>query len=418
MIFKPAHYLCLVNFAVKNISITELCYHLPEDRIAKFPLVQRDLSKLLVYKNNEIRETIFQKINEVLPENALLVFNNTKVIHARLLFQKETGANIEIFCLEPLNADYAQVFASYKSVEWKCLVGNAKRWKNEALKKEVVLNGKIVELFAEKQSQNDDTFVIKLSWNDERFSFAEILDAAGVLPIPPYLNREADAKDEQTYQTIYAKQNGSVAAPTAGLHFTDEVLKTLSEKQISTTELTLHVGAGTFKPIKAETLAQHTMHEETVSVPLVALEKIHTQLASGNKIIAVGTTSTRTLESLYWHGVKLLQESENSTMSVKQWEAYELDATNISASTAIRAIIENLKENNLDTLQGSTQIIIAPSYQFKIVDILITNFHQPENSLILLIAAFVGNDWRKIYDYALNNNFRFLSYGDSSVLFR
>ncbi|MES2689988.1 MAG: S-adenosylmethionine:tRNA ribosyltransferase-isomerase, partial [Bacteroidota bacterium] len=274
-----------------------------------------------------------------------------------------------------------------------------------------------VTLKAEKLGKTGELFEVRFSW-DHDLSFAEVLHGAGVLPLPPYLNRESETEDENRYQTIYAKQQGSVAAPTAGLHFTDAVFKSLSEKNITSTEVTLHVGAGTFKPIKAVSLEGHEMHEETLFIPVNALEGICSCLRQGRKIIAVGTTSTRTLESLYWHGVKLIRKQAGTTIHIRQWDAYETDCSNISPAEAIEAIISNLKENKLELLQGSTQIIIAPGYQFKLVDILITNFHQPENTLILLIAAFVGDNWRTIYEYALDHHFRFLSYGDSSVLYR
>lgn len=401
----------------KNININNYHYHLPDDRIAKYPLQKRDESKLLVYQNGKIHERVFKDIATEIPDNSLLVFNNTKVIHARVLFKRETGAQIEIFCIEPGDGfDYQMVFSSKNSCVWKCMVGNAKRWKNDLLTKQVETALGIVHLQAEQIGKSADLFEVKFSW-DKNISFAEVLHHAGVLPLPPYLKRDSETDDEENYQTIFAKQQGSVAAPTAGLHFTDEVVKRIEQK-CTLTEVTLHVGAGTFRPIKTDTLEQHTMHEESIYVPLDVLKQLHHPLANRNKIIAVGTTSMRTLESIYWHGVKILNNHLSPSINIKQWDAYELEATNISAAQAIEAIIKTLKDNNLTELQGSTQIIIAPGYTFKMVDVLITNFHQPENSLILLIAAFVGNSWRNIYDYAMQNNFRFLSYGDSSLLFK
>jgi S-adenosylmethionine:tRNA ribosyltransferase-isomerase len=402
----------------KQINIQDFTYHLPEEKIAKYPLEKRDESKLLVYKDAQIKERIFKDITEELPEHGLLVFNNTKVIHARMLFQRQTGAQIEVFCIEPAQgADYQLTFASKQSCQWKCMVGNAKRWKEDVLTKLVIVNGVEVELRAEKTGRAGDLFEVYFTW-DTDVTFAELLHYAGVLPLPPYLNRNSEVGDEQTYQTIYAKHEGSVAAPTAGLHFTDEVLAQLHTKNITTAEVTLHVGAGTFKPIKAETLAEHDMHEESIYIPIEILQRISHQLQSNNTIIAVGTTSTRTLESLYWHGVKVIKGFAEGACYIKQWDAYELDASNISAAMAIEAIITHLTKQQLEVLHGSTQIIIAPGYTFKMVDVLVTNFHQPENSLILLIAAFVGTDWCNIYEYALKHDFRFLSYGDSSVLFR
>lgn len=402
---------------VKSINIQDYTYHLPDERIAKYPLERRDESKLLVYRDGSIRESVFKHLTGELPEHSLLVFNNTRVIHARLLFQRETGAQVEIFCIEPSGADYQQSFSSRKTCRWKCMVGNAKRWKEDVLVKEVKTGKGPVKLYAEKAGRAGDLFEVQFTWNADT-SFAEVLHAAGVLPLPPYLNRESEAGDEQQYQTVYAKHQGSVAAPTAGLHFTEAVLAGLSSKQIRQAEVTLHVGAGTFRPIRSETLGEHEMHEETVYVPLTELEKIHATLHADQRLAAVGTTSVRTLESLFWHGVKLINGSAEDAMNIRQWDAYELPAEGILPAQAIGAVIDHLWSNRLDALQGSTQIIIAPGYRFRLVDMLITNFHQPGNSLILLIAAFVGDDWRQIYHYALDHDFRFLSYGDSSLLFR
>lgn len=405
----------------KNINIKNFSYELPDDRIAKFPVPDRDQSKLLVYKNTEITEHIFSEIDEYLPNDSLIVFNNTKVIHARILFQKESGAQIEIFCLEPLNQiDFHLSFSSRKKCVWKCMIGNLKRWKDadEILVKHIQSPIGNIELKAERIGRIEDAFKIQFSWQPEALHFAEVLHHAGILPLPPYLNRKNIDSDEDRYQTVYAKHDGSVAAPTAGLHFTEPVFEKLKQKNIVSAFLTLHVGAGTFKPIKTEVLSEHVMHEETVSISRKSLEGILDHLINKKSIIAVGTTSARTLESIYWHGVQLINNKAKNEMNISQWTPYEDLENEISSIKSIEAIIENLKQNRLEELHGSTQIIIAPGYQFKIVDILITNFHQPENTLILLIAAFVGGQWKRIYDHALNNDFRFLSFGDSSLLYR
>jgi len=404
---------------VKNINIKDYSYHLPDERIALYPLEKRDESKLLLYKNGVIDETVFHRLHHYLPQGSLLVFNNTKVIHARLLFNRITGAQIEVFCIEPLDhLDYQLAFASKKECTWKCMVGNAKRWKDDVLEKEIETpQGKIV-LKAEKVGKSGELFLVKFSWDNDYFFFGEVLHYAGILPIPPYLNRDTEQSDEERYQTIYASVQGSVAAPTAGLHFTENVFAQLSETGVKKVEVTLHVGAGTFKPVKAEELANHEMHEETIYVEWDAINLLHHQLSNGLPIVAVGTTSMRTLESLYWYGVSLIQGNKQEIVNVHQWQPYEQTTTLPSAREAFSAIVQFMDEPQLKVLQGSTQLIIAPGYAFKVVDGLITNFHQPENTLILLIAAFVKNDWRKIYEYALANNFRFLSYGDSSLLWR
>lgn len=404
----------------KNINIQDYSYELPEEKIAKFPLDQRDESKLLIYQKGTLRDSIFKHITAELPADSLIVFNNTKVIHARILMQRESGAQIEIFCIEPLDhLDYQLAFASKKSCVWKCMVGNAKRWKEgEVLEKAVETPSGKITLRVEKQGKLGELFVIKFSWDSNQLFFAEVLHYAGVLPIPPYLNRDSEQSDEERYQTIYAKVQGSVAAPTAGLHFTDAVFDSFTSKNIKREELTLHVGAGTFKPVKSEVLANHEMHEETIFITLHSLKNIHQCLDSKKPLIAVGTTSMRTLESLYWHGVKLLNTTASEVVAVSQWDPYEIESPEYSASEAIQAIIEKLETQAQTVLQGSTQIIIAPGYRFRMVDALITNFHQPENTLILLIAAFVGEDWRTIYNHALKHNYRFLSYGDSSLLWR
>lgn len=403
----------------KQLNILDFSYDLPDEKIAKFPLNNRDESKLLVYKNATITDAVFRQIDTHLPENSLVVFNNTRVVHARLLFNRLTGAQIEIFCIEPLHhLDYQQVFVSKQSSTWKCMVGNAKKWKEEWLEKQVETPLGDVMLKATRKGNAGELTVVEFTWNNSDLAFAEVLHYAGILPLPPYLNRKTEAADEERYQTVYAKVAGSVAAPTAGLHFTPAVFELLKQKQITVDEVTLHVGAGTFKPVKAEALADHEMHEETLYVELSTLKNIAACLLAKKTLVAVGTTSMRTLESLFWHGVKICLNKAGHEVEIKQWDAYELLLGDITPIQSITAIIEKMENDNENVLVGSTQIILAPGYQFRLVDALITNFHQPENTLILLIAAFVGKDWRSIYDHALNNNYRFLSYGDSSLLFK
>ena len=396
----------------KNINIAGFTYDLPDSRIAKYPLQERDQSKLLIWKKGIITESSFRKISRFIPEDSTLVFNNTKVIHARLFFRKETGAQIEIFCLEPLEpADYQISFQQKEKVIWKCMVGNAKKWKNEILKKEITLNGKKVMVQAKKTDNAGSSFYIEFKW-DHNFTFAEIIERAGVLPIPPYLNRESEARDDETYQTVYAKIEGSVAAPTAGLHFTEPVLKELALKNIASKEITLHVGAGTFQPVKSEIISEHFMHHEQVVIPKKIIKDL---LAPKSKIIAVGTTSVRSLESLYWLGLQLERQEPGATpLEVLQWEPYENEAV-ISTKRAIQNLLDYLENAGKEKLQFSTQIIIVPGYQFKLIQGMITNFHQPQSTLLLLISAFLGDDWKKVYSFALENDFRFLSYGDSNL---
>ncbi len=403
----------------KEINIKDYSYELPEDKIAKFPLQNRDESKLLVYQNNTIVDSVFNQLHHYLPPNSLVVFNNTRVVHARLLFNRATGAQIEVFCIEPLHhLDYQIAFLSKQKSVWKCMVGNAKKWKEDVLEKLVETRIGNVVLKATKNGVENDLFVVAFTWDNEQYSFAEMLHFAGILPLPPYLNRNTEISDEERYQTVYAKVQGSVAAPTAGLHFTPKVFDALKQKNIQVSEVTLHVGAGTFKPVKAAVLADHQMHEETLYVDLTTLKNIANCLQLKNTLVAVGTTSVRTLETLYWHGVKITLQNATKHVEIKQWDAYEIDATGISAFDAISAIIQQLENNQENELIGSTQIILAPGYTFRLANAIITNFHQPENTLMLLIAAFVGNDWQKIYKHALQNNYRFLSYGDSSLLWR
>lgn len=404
---------------VKSIQIKDYTYELPEERIAKFPLANRDESKLLHYYSGKITETIFRQIDELIPANALVVFNNTKVIHARVLFQRETGAQIEIFCIEPsTHLDYQLAFSSKKSCVWKCMVGNAKRWKEEVLYKTINTPLGQVNLSVAKKGKAGELFLVEFTWDNDELFFAEVLHYAGILPLPPYLNRDTELSDEERYQTIYAKQQGSVAAPTAGLHFTTEVFDKLAKKGIKTEEVTLHVGAGTFKPVKSAALSDHEMHEETIFIEKSAIERLVQTIKNEQTVIAVGTTSMRTLESLYWWGAKLITQAATGDVYVGQWDAYELHADAITVKQALDAILQDMENKGETVLHGSTQIIIAPGYTFKVVDGIITNFHQPENTLILLIAAFVGNDWKMIYEYALANGYRFLSYGDSSLLWK
>lgn len=404
----------------KHIRIADYNYELPDERIAKFPLAERDSSKLLVYNHGEVSEDKFTNLPKYLPKGALMVFNNTRVIRARLHFQKETGAQIEVFCMEPFAPiEYQQNFAQTGSVEWLCMIGNLKRWKSGILTKELNIKGETVILTAERlpyESPNatGTNHRVRFSWNDDKVAFSEVLEAVGELPIPPYLNRETQESDLKTYQTVYSKVKGSVAAPTAGLHFTERVLKALDDAGIDCEELTLHVGAGTFKPVKSEEIADHEMHSEYIVVKRQTIEKL---LAHGGEAIAVGTTSVRTLESLYYIGVKLLQNphlSENE-LAVDQWMPYETNPT-ATPVEAMQAILDYLDSNHLPALHTSTQIIIAPGYEYKIVKRMVTNFHQPQSTLLLLVSAFVHGDWHKIYDFALAHDFRFLSYGDSSLL--
>ena len=399
-------------------------YDLSDERIAKYPLAERDSSKLLVYKNGEISESVFSNISEILPDNCLLVCNNTRVIHARIVFHKSTGARIEVFCLEPIGpSDYALSLSSTTGCEWICLVGNLKKWKEGKLTQPVEMGGETVLFSAEKISTEGNTHRIRFSWDNDRVAFSEILESIGELPIPPYLNRDTEESDEETYQTVYSRIEGSVAAPTAGLHFTDAVFASLKKKNIKVEELTLHVGAGTFQPVKTDDVSEHVMHTETIIVPLKTIK--HIREKSGN-IIAVGTTSVRTLESLYYVGSSLSLrdfplKGENGAqepvvLKVGQWEPYTLPENPISANEALQNIIDYLEENGLDTLHAETQILIKPGFQFRIINGMITNFHQPKSTLLLLVSAFVGDNWKNIYNFALENNFRFLSYGDSSVL--
>lgn len=408
-----------VNTSQQNelLYIDSFDYPLPDERIAKFPLPRRDASKLLIYKNETITESTFSNIAHFLPENALLVYNNTRVIQARLVFHKETGARIEVFCLEPLTpADYAQSLGATTECTWRCMVGNLKKWKEGVLSKQVEISGKSCMFTAQFLASEGNTHSIHFTWDNSDIHFADILEKAGELPIPPYLNRKTEDSDIINYQTVYSKIKGSVAAPTAGLHFTPEVFKSLKIKNIETEELTLHVGAGTFQPVKTETVNDHRMHTEVISVHRNTVNHLLNKL--GN-IVAVGTTSVRTLESLYYIGKNIdpANQLQSGLFHVSQWEPYE-SKVEVSVEKALQNILGYLDNNKLSTLHAETQIMIKPGYQFKVVDGIITNFHQPKSTLLLLVSAFVNGKWTDIYDYALANNFRFLSYGDSSLLLK
>ena len=432
----------------KEIQIKDYNYPLPDERIAKFPLPERDSSKLLVYKSGEVSDDVFRSLPNYLPQGALMVFNNTKVIRARLHFRKGTlsgspsrgsgeGALIEIFLLEPASpAEYQENFIATSECSWYCLVGNSKKWKEGLLYGTFQINGKAYTISAERVAPHGTSFEIRFRWEGD-FAFSEVLESLGELPIPPYLNRKTEESDLRTYQTVYSKIKGSVAAPTAGLHFTERVLADLDAHGIEREELTLHVGAGTFKPVKSEEIGDHEMHTEHIAVRLQTIEKL---IQHGGKAIAVGTTSVRTLESLYYMGIiaqRLMDEGqdtgEGEELHVPQWMPYEtaspltplrgegnLDGNNVQCSMlnvqCLKSLRDYMLKHKLDVLHSSTQIIIAPGYKFHIVQMMVTNFHQPQSTLLLLVSAFVHGDWRKIYDYALANQFRFLSYGDSSLL--
>lgn len=400
---------------IPEIRIEDYNYTLPDERIAKYPLPQRDSSKLLIYKNENVSESSFSLISSQLPENSLMIFNDTKVVPARLHFQRSTGAHIEIFCLEPvLPEEYVSSFAATEKCRWKCIVGNVKRWKNDTLSLYNPLSEgeiQIMNLKADLIERVGETSIVEFSW-DNKAPFSKVLEVCGSIPIPPYLNRDTEQVDLERYQTLYARFRGSVAAPTAGLHFTDVVLESIRKKNIITDTVCLHVGAGTFLPVKSSLVSEHTMHREPFVVTLSLLERL---LENKGKVVAVGTTSVRTLESLYYIGVSCIETGHPS--DVDQWDPYSRDYE-YSLEQSINAIIQYLKDNNKSELSLGTRIIIVPGFRFRVVDVLVTNFHQPQSTLLLLISAFVGGNWKKIYDYALGHDFRFLSYGDSSVLFR
>ena len=398
-----------------EIRISDFSYVLPEDKIAKYPLQNRDDSKILIFKNREISESKFSNLVELLPEDSLMIFNNSKVVPARLLFKKDSGANIEIFCLEPhFPVEYNTSFAATESCSWLCVVGNSKKWKNG----HVLFNEHGDKELADYQfkakilNKSEDKFIIEFTWKSG-IPFSELMEHCGRVPIPPYLKRDAEAADTERYQTLYARHRGSVAAPTAGLHFTNEVIKKIENKGIDKGELCLHVGAGTFLPVKSELIKDHNMHSEPFSVS----EELLIKLLNHNKkrVIAVGTTSARCLESLYYLGIHCIESGDPS--SVSQWEPYDREYK-YTLEESLKALMEWMKSNRKSTIDTRTMIIIVPNFKFRIVDVLITNFHQPKSTLLLLISAFIGEDWRRVYDYSLANDFRFLSYGDSSILFR
>ena len=402
----------------RTLSIKDYTYLLPEERIARYPLFDRDASKLLIYKNGIIQEDIYKNITDHLPAESLLLFNDTKVVEARLLFQKPTGGVIEIFCLEPHEkyADITSAMLQKETVLWKCLVGGASKWKHgQVLEKKIIFKGNEFLLSAKYIEKAADSFTLELSWNKSSLSFAEVLHLAGAIPLPPYIKRAAEKSDSERYQTIYANKDGSVAAPTAGLHFTETIFQKLKEKGIERDFVTLHVGAGTFKPVKSEQMKDHEMHAEFFTVSKLTIENTLNQL--DKNIIAVGTTSLRTIESLYWLGVKLMTADRQLTSEITQWEVYDSQQS-ISTSDALTSLLEWMEIKQLKNLSAKTQIIIVPEYKFKIAKGLITNFHQPQSTLLLLVAAFIGSDWRKIYEHALEKDFRFLSYGDGCLLWR
>ena len=409
-----------------QISIQDYRYELPENAIAKYPLSRRDESKLLVYQHGDIQNSIYQQLPNFLPSNAVLIFNNTKVVEARLQFTKSTGSTIEIFCLEPFDMciDITSAMQQTGSVQWKCLIGGAKKWKSGILEKQISLpNGNLLLQANKKTILNESgTYLVKFNWNDETITFAEILHFAGIIPLPPYLNRDTEQEDNFRYQTIYAEKEGSVAAPTAGLHFTPELMQALKQKGIQTAYVTLHVGAGTFKPVKAEQIAEHEMHAEFIDVSKQMIQ--HLQKHIQQPIVAVGTTSLRTLESLYWIGLKIFDyylENEKlhhlQDISVEQWVPYQTK-NYISLQEALNYILQWMEVRGTERLITKTSIIIVPGYEFKVVKGIITNFHQPQSTLLLLIAAMIGHDWKRVYEYAIEHHFRFLSYGDGSFLWR
>ena len=411
----------IVNFAVmtdpRKISVLDYTYELPADRIAEYPLPQRDASRLLIYDNGKIIEDIYRNLASYLPADSFLIFNDSKVVEARLLFHKSSGGVIEIFCLEPGPGykDITTAMATKEKVNWLCLIGGASKWKaGQVLKKKITIGNNEIILNAQYKEKNAENFLIELSWSPSSLSFAEILHYTGSIPLPPYIKRVAEESDLERYQTIYANEEGSVAAPTAGLHFTNEMMEDLKSKGIVTQQLTLHVGAGTFKPVKSSTMEDHLMHAEWIDVKQSTIVSLLQNL--DKNIVAVGTTSLRTLESLYWMGVQLAIGS--GQLPVLQWEAYVSRENNISVEQSLMSIIKWMDEKEVDRLVTKTQLLIVPGYEFRIADALITNFHQPGSTLLLLVAAFIGEDWRNVYQYALDNDFRFLSYGDGNLYFR
>lgn len=402
---------------IARINLNDFNYDLPREKIAQYPLTERDSSKILIYSGGNISEDTFNAVHDHIPGGSLLIFNDTKVIRARLLFKRETGSTIEIFCLEPSDpAEYSISLSSSEPVEWKCLIGNQKKWKNRTLSTEFKIKDKLYLLSAERIAQEGDSFRIRFSWDSKDHTFSEVIEACGHIPLPPYIDRKDEESDASSYQTIYSMVKGSVAAPTAGLHFTKSVFDNIQKKGIFWSNITLHVGAGTFQPVKSETISAHEMHTEHFIVSAATIEEV---LKNPGKIIAVGTTSVRTLESLYWLGVKVSwkPETKGDGLFLGQWEPYSLHGK-LTVTEALESLLLWMKKLNKREIHIPTRIIIVPGYLFRVIDGIITNFHQPRSTLLLLVSAWTGDDWRKIYDYALANNFRFLSYGDGSLLLR
>lgn len=401
-----------MNNNPQSIAIADFDYPLPDDRIAKFPLERRDQSKLLVYRGGSIEESRFDHVPDLLPPDTLLIFNNTKVIHARLFFRKPTGSTIEVFCLEPFQMPVALSFEQRGHCTWTCFIGNNKKWKEGSLSRQLDIYGQTVTLSATRRQAVGNAWIVDFDW-DGGLSFAELIDQAGVIPLPPYLHREAVSSDNERYQTVYALHQGSVAAPTAGLHFSPEVFEALRQKGIATDFITLHVGAGTFKPVSTPTIGEHEMHVEKIEISRSNIECILNHL--GHTIIPVGTTTVRTIESVYWFGVKLSRNSKLDAMHVMQWDPYELESLNVSTEQAYKNVLQWMDEQGIEQLEGDTQLMIAPGYRYHVISGLITNFHQPKSTLLLLVSALVGDAWKECYRYALDHQFRFLSYGDSCL---
>lgn len=401
-----------MNNNPQSIAIADFDYPLPDDRIAKFPLERRDQSKLLVYRGGSIVESRFDHVPDLLPPDTLLIFNNTKVIHARLFFRKPTGSTIEVFCLEPFQMPVALSFEQRGHCTWTCFIGNNKKWKEGSLSRQLDIHGQSVTLSATRRQAVGNAWIVDFDW-DGGLSFAELIDQAGVIPLPPYLHREAVSSDNERYQTVYALHQGSVAAPTAGLHFSPEVFEALRHKGIATDFITLHVGAGTFKPVNTTTIGEHEMHVEKIEISRSNIESILNHL--GHTVIPVGTTTVRTIESVYWFGVKLNPNSKLDAMHVMQWDPYELESLNVSTEQAYRNVLHWMDDHGIEQLEGDTQLMIAPGYRYHVISGLITNFHQPKSTLLLLVSALVGDAWKECYRYALDHQFRFLSYGDSCL---
>ena len=397
----------------RDIAIADYDYPLPDERIAKFPLAERDQSKLLVYKDGNIAESQFFHLPELLPEGAMLLFNDTRVIHARLFFRKPTGSVIEIFCLEPWQQPVATAFEERQRCTWLCFIGNNKKWKEGVLTRNFSIQNSELTVSASRREAIGNAWIVDFEWTGG-ISFAELIDNVGVIPLPPYLHREAEESDKERYQTVYAHYEGSVAAPTAGLHFTDSLLNKLQTKGFKTEYITLHVGAGTFKPVSTDTIGKHELHVEKVQISRTNVENILDQL--GRPVIPVGTTTVRTLESVYWFGVQLQSNPHLESMHVLQWDPYTLESKNVSTEQAYRNVLDWMERQSIEHLDGDTQLLIAPGYNYHVISGLITNFHQPKSTLLLLVSALIGDDWKKCYRYALDNNFRFLSYGDSCLL--